>query len=111
MTMSTQTAKEHTRRPDMPDTPNPSIDRKVQALDVHIVDVLAHLEALLRHSHSIQRGLLTLRAEAPPPAPASTEHGVAAMRAHAREMRHDCQILSGIVEDLAAGIDAIVVDK
>ena len=54
----------------MPDNwESPEVEKQLQLLDVSIVDVLSHLEALLRESHSIQRALLQLRSEAPPPRP------------------------------------------
>ena len=34
---------------------SPDVEKQLQVLDVSIVDVLSHLEALLRHSHTIQR--------------------------------------------------------
>ena len=43
---------------------SPDVEQQLQVLDVGIVDVLSHLEALLRHSHSIQRALVQLRSEA-----------------------------------------------
>jgi hypothetical protein len=79
---------------------HPSPDDQIQSLDVH-------LEALLRSSHSIQRALLKLRAEAPPPAPAPANETVRVLRNHAQQMRRDCQMLSGIVEDLSGGIESL----
>ena len=84
-----------------------SVDERLQNLDVHVVDVLAHLEALLRHSHSVQRALLTLRAEAPPPMPAPTEKVVGTLNDHAHQMRRDCELLAEIIEDLIAGIGVL----
>jgi hypothetical protein len=86
-------------------------DHQVQTLDVQLVDVLAHLEALLRHSHSIQRALLKLRAEAPPPTPAAPQHSIAVLRDHAGQMREDCLMLTGIVEDMMSGIESLAVQK
>jgi hypothetical protein len=79
----------------------------LQVLDVHVVDVLAHLEALLRHSHSIQRALLRLRSEAPPPAPAPAPAGTLLkdLRGHAHDMRRECEMLAEIMADLAVGFD------
>lgn len=84
---------------------------QIQTLDVAIVDVLAHLEALLRASHSIQRALLELRSEAPPPSPAPPEATLEVLRTNTDQMRQDCQTLIGIIEDLASGIDALAVRK
>lgn len=84
-----------------------STQQQVQALDVGIVDVLAHLEALLRASHSLQRALLKLRTEAPPPSLAPPEATIAVLRTNAAQMRRDCQTLGGIIEDLSLGIEAL----
>jgi hypothetical protein len=84
---------------------------QLQSLDVGIVDVLAHLEALLRGSHSIQRALLKLRREAPPPSLAPTEATIGVLRTNATQMRRDCQTLGGIIEDLMSGIEALAVQK
>jgi hypothetical protein len=82
-------------------------DRRLQVLDVHIVDVLAHLEALLRHSHSIQRALLQLRGEAPPPGRGPAEDVLAALHNHARDMRRECAMLGEIIDDLSGGIETL----
>jgi hypothetical protein len=82
-------------------------DKQLQILDVHIVDALAQLEALLRHSHSIQRALLKLRDEAPPPTPTPTAAALDALRSHADEMAEDCETLLGIIADLSRDIEAL----
>ena len=87
------------------------VDEQVQTLDVHIVDVLSHLEALLRHSHSIQRELLKMRSEAPPPSPAPSGNLLAVLNSHADEMRQDCEILAEIIEDLVAGIERLSAER
>ena len=81
-------------------------DQQLQVLDVHIVDVLAHLEALLRHSHSIQRALLKLRSEAPPPAPTPLAAVSQTLTGHSREMKRECEMLAEIVTDLTERIEA-----
>ena len=79
-------------------------------MDVYIMDVLAHLEALLRHSHSIQRALLQLRSEAPPPHPAKTPHTITTLREHASGMQRECALLDQIIQDLTEGV-ATLADK
>jgi hypothetical protein len=86
--------------------PDP-VQERIQVLDVHVVDVLAHLEALLRNSHSIQRGLLQLRGEAPPPTPAPSRAVLAGLRQHGEELRRECAMLAEIIEDMIAGIDEL----
>jgi hypothetical protein len=85
-------------------TPNAVVDKQLQMLDVHIVDVLSHLEALLRQSHTIQRKLLTLRSEAPPPASHSVGVTIPDLQVHAGEMRQECNMLSEIIDDLSSGL-------
>src|SRR4051812_37072153 len=80
-------------------------ERQLQLLDVHIVDILAHLEALLRNTHSIQRALLQRRNAAPPPSRESPEAALDHARSHAQEMHRECTMLSQIVEDVACGLD------
>jgi hypothetical protein len=90
----------------MPDSYS-SVEEQLQVLDVQIVDVLAHLEALLRHSHSIQRALLQMRHAAPPPRPAPTGALLGPLHNRARDMGRECEMLSQIVDDLARGIETV----
>ncbi len=80
------------------------LDQRLQTIDVQIVDVLAQLEGLLRHSHSLQRVLLTLRSEAPPPGPISLRSAIPQLSDHAEHMRRDCAMLCDIINELAAGV-------
>ena len=79
-------------------------EHQLQILDVHVVDVLAHLEALLRHSHSIQRALLKRRSEAPPPRRASAERVFGELDEQAIGIRNEWEMLGEIIKDLVAGI-------
>jgi hypothetical protein len=83
---------------------SPDVEKQLQVLDVSIVDVLSHLEALLRHSHSIQRALLQLRSEAPPPAPTMSEDVIAVLTGHGDEMHREWAMLGDIIRDLRTGI-------
>jgi hypothetical protein len=78
------------------------VEQQLQSLDVGIVDVLSHLEALLRHSHSIQRALLELRSEAPPPP--HSDNAIGLLTRHQEEMQRECGMLSEIIHDLKNGI-------
>jgi hypothetical protein len=80
------------------------LNQQLQRLDVHIVDVLSHLEALLRHSHIVQRTLLKLRSEAPPPNPTSVQPVLPILNDHSRQMEKECEMLAEIVSDLAEDI-------
>jgi hypothetical protein len=79
-------------------------EHQLQVLDVQIVDVLAHLEGMLRHCHSIQRALLQLRAEAPPPGEAPPATVRAVLKEHGQEMQRECNSLAEVVADLARGV-------
>ena len=82
----------------------PKRETQLQMLDVSNVDVLSHLEALLRHSHSIERGLLELRSEAPQPPPHMYEGERAVLTGHVDEMHREWAMLGEIIRDLDTGI-------
>ena len=82
---------------------SPDIEKQLQVLDVSIIDVLSHLEALLRHTHSVQRSLLQLRSEAPPPPPQMSEGVIALLTGHADEMHREWAMLGDIIRDLKTG--------
>jgi hypothetical protein len=79
-----------------------TVERQFQVLDVSIVDTLSRLEALLRQCHSIQRELLRLRREAPPPP--QPERAIAALTRHMEEMRQAWTVLGEIIGDLTTNI-------
>jgi hypothetical protein len=81
-----------------------TVERQLQVLDVNIVDVLSHLEALLRQCHTIQRKLLQLRSEAPPPRTELPERPLAALNRHTQNMRAEWTMLGEIIGDLTIGI-------
>ena len=83
------------------------IEHQLQILDVYIVDVLAHIEAVLRNAHSMQRVLLRLRSEAPPPSPSAPPPAIAALRGHATELDRECVLLRQIIQDMLAGVDGL----
>ena len=82
-------------------------EHRLQVMDVYIVDVLAHIEALLRHTHSMQRVLLQLRSEAPPPRPSTPPRVVTALRGHAAELQRESGLLQQIIQDLLTGVDTL----
>jgi hypothetical protein len=83
---------------------SPHIEKRLQVLDVGVVDMLSHLEALLRQSHSIQRALLQLRSEAPPPPPQNSDTVDALLTGHADEMHREWAMLGDIIRDFKTGI-------
>jgi hypothetical protein len=82
---------------------SPDIEKQLQVLDVSIVDVRSHLEALRRHSHSVERALLQLRSEARPPPPQVSEGAIALLTGHADEMHREWAMLGDIIRDLKTG--------
>ena len=80
--------------------------KQLQILDTMIVDVLSHLEALLRHSHSIQRHLLGFREEAPPPR-STPQRAVPVLQQHAEDMRRECAMLAQIILDIATSVNRL----
>ena len=83
---------------------SPDMETQLQMLDVSNVDVLSHLEALLRHSHSIERDLLELRSETPQPPPHTYDGERAALTGHVDEMHREWAMLGEIIGDLNTGI-------
>jgi hypothetical protein len=80
------------------------VERKLQVLDVSIVDALLHLEALLWRCQSIQRALVQLRHEAPPLPPQVPDRAIATPTRHMEEMRQEWAMLGEIIGDLTASI-------
>jgi len=91
------------RQPSQKERPA-TVERQLQVLDVSIVDTLSHLEALLRQCHSLQREVLRLRREAPPPPPQVPEWAIAALTRHMEEMRQAWTVLGEIIGDLTTSI-------
>ena len=78
--------------------------KQLQVLDVSIVDVRSHLEALLRHSHPVERALLQLRSEAPPSPSQMSEGVIAVLAGLTDEMHREWAMLGDIIRDLRTGI-------
>ena len=81
-----------------------TVERKLQVLDVSIVNALLHLEALLWQCQSIQRALVQLRNEAPPPPLQVPERAITTLTRHMEEMRQEGAMLGEIIGDLTASI-------
>jgi hypothetical protein len=81
-----------------------TVEGKLQVLDVSIVNTLLQLEALLWQCHSIQRALVELRNEAPPPPLQLPERAIATLTRHMEEMREEWAMLGEIIGDLTASI-------
>ena len=80
------------------------LEKRLQPLDVGVVDVLSHLEALVRHNHSIERDLLRLRTAALPLPVRMSEDVSAAFTGHLDEMHREWAMLGDILRDFRAGL-------
>ena len=80
-------------------------EQQLQVFDVQLVDVLAQLEALLRHSHNIQRSLLQLRSVAHPPSGKIAGTILTEAQRSSYAMRTECAMLAQVIDDLATGLD------
>lgn len=78
----------------------PPADRQAEVLDVQLLDVLAQVEAVLRHGREIQREALRVRGV---PSPVNERQRVAAALAIGKridDMHGDCASLCTVVEEL-----------
>src|SRR5919204_6217508 len=72
-------------------------DRQADLVDVQLLDVLAQVEAVLRHGREIQRDALRVRG-VPHDLNADQRRAAGtALRRRAEQMDKDCDVLSGIV--------------
>ena len=81
-----------------------TVEVKLEVLDVSIVNALLHLEALLWQCHSIQRALVQIHNEAPPPPLQVPARSIATLTRHMEEMRQEWAILGETIGDLTASI-------
>ena len=82
--------------------PKSPADRHAEFLDVQLLDVLAQVEAVLRHGREIQREALRVRGV---PQPVNPEQRLAAgnaLRRRVDQMDKECDALCGVVKDLCA---------
>ena len=81
--------------------------RASEQLDVQLVDVLAQIEALLRHGREIQRAALLVRGVPDPVSPAQRLNAGRSVCQHIEDTRHECHELVGVLDDLA-GTSAVL---
>jgi hypothetical protein len=74
--------------------------RQAELLDVQLLDVLAPVEAVLRHGREIQREALRARGVPAPVAPVQRLASASAIRTRIDSMQTDCTTLCKVVEDL-----------
>jgi hypothetical protein len=78
-------------------------DRQSEWLDVHLLDVLAQIEALLRNGREVQRESLRFRGVPSTVTPAERRKAAARITQLAARMLADSRALSGVLRDLSAG--------
>lgn len=75
-------------------------ERQAEVLDVQLLDVLAQVEAVLRHGREIQREALRVRGVASPTNQAQRYASGTMIRERVDEMHKDCRVLCNVVEEL-----------
>jgi hypothetical protein len=83
------------------DQPGRSHLEHVDAIDVHLLDITAHIEGLLRGVREVQRGILAVRQHARRPGDESRTTAPAAIAARLAFMLDDCDSLKGAIADAA----------
>jgi hypothetical protein len=78
------------------------VDRQAELLDVQLLDVLATVEAILRHGREIQREALRVRGVPSPVTHTQRVAAATAVRERVDRMHGDCGALCDVVEDLRA---------
>jgi hypothetical protein len=81
----------------------PPADRKAELLDVQLLDVLAQIEAVLRHGREIQREALRVRGVPSPVNQSQRRAAGTAIRDRVDQMHRDCSTLCTVVEELRVG--------
>ena len=78
------------------------IQRHAEMVDVQLLDVLAQVEAVLRHGREIQREALRVRGVPAPVERAQRRDAAAAIRDRVDQLQADCTTLCRVVEELHA---------
>jgi hypothetical protein len=82
-------------------------DRQSEWLDVHLLDVLAQIEALLRNGREVQRESLRFRGLPKAATPAERRKAAHRMAKLAALMIADSRALSNVLRDLHGGANAL----
>jgi hypothetical protein len=82
-------------------------NRVSEQLDVQLLDVLAQVEALLRHGREIQRAALAVRGVPEAISAERRQRAGASINAQIQEMREGCDALTGILDDLSRTSDEL----
>ena len=84
------------------------VDERLEILNAQVMDLLAHLEALVRRSRSVQQALLQLEIKRPLVSQESAAAVLAQVQRHAHEMAPEYAVLGELVEDFAATVNKLV---
>ena len=76
------------------------LDQRTGVLDVHVLDVLAQVEALLRGAREIQRQILRVRGVPRPPSATHRRMAAAIVRKTARQMLEESRGLASVLREL-----------
>jgi DNA-binding transcriptional LysR family regulator len=79
---------------------NLGIDRQAELLDVQLLDVLASVEAVLRHGREIQREALRVRGVPSPTTNVERAAAATTIRDRVDQMHSDCMTLCRVVDDV-----------
>ena len=79
-------------------------DRESEVLDVELLDVLAQIEALLRHGREIQREALRVRGVPHSVTTAQRQAAAAEIQRRISEMRKECRALGEVLGDLQTAV-------
>ena len=83
------------------------LDERTGELDVHVLDVLAQVEALLRGAREIQRQILRVRGVPRRRSTSQRRAAASAVRKTAQQMLEESRALSVILRDLRREADTL----
>jgi hypothetical protein len=83
------------------------IDKQTGVVDVHVLDVLAQIECLLRNAREIQRQILQVRGVPKKPGAARRRAAASEVRKLARTMSDETVALSRILRELERDCDTL----
>src|SRR3954471_25073157 len=83
------------------------LDGRTGVLDVQVLDVLAQVEALLRHAREIQREVLEVRGVPEPRSAARRRAAASVVRKTARKMLDDSRGLLKVLRELGRAADTL----
>jgi hypothetical protein len=82
-------------------------DRQAEVIDVQLLDVLAQIQALLRHGRELQREALRVRGIPVPLNHVLRHEAGAAICRRVEQMKNECQLLRDVLDDLQVSADVL----